>query len=222
MRNRKKRPQGMRRDVGNSVPCKLAHLRGVRCNCTGSKPQQPIALIRCNAALKTEFSSWPKSCAAQLQTARYYHRLIARTYVRLKVTVMYLRQLCTAFAIAGVSCGAVVVIEAAQAQLPLPAAKPPDGPSLFKQQCASCHTTNPSDPPRQGPNLVNIVGRPAGKAEGFRYSAGFAQADFVWDESKLDAWLTNPQGLIAGAIMPYRQARPEIRSALIAYMKELH
>jgi cytochrome c len=133
-----------------------------------------------------------------------------------------MRELCTAVAIAGAFCGAVSTVEIAQAQLPLPAAKPPDGSSLFKQQCASCHTTSLSDPPRQGPTLVNIVGRPAGKVEGFHYSAGFATADFVWDESKLNAWLTNPQALIAGAVMPYRQARPEMRSALIAYMKELH
>jgi cytochrome c len=133
-----------------------------------------------------------------------------------------MRELCTAVAIAGAFCGAVSVVDIAKAQLPLPAVKPPDGPSLFKQQCASCHTTSLSDPPRQGPTLVNIVGRPAGKVEGFHYSAGFASADFVWDESKLDAWLTNPQALIAGAIMPYRQARAEIRGALIAYMKELH
>jgi cytochrome c len=133
-----------------------------------------------------------------------------------------MRELCTAVAIAGAFCGAVSAIGIARAQLPLPAAKPPDGSSLFRQQCASCHTISLSDPPRQGPTLVNIVGRPAGKVEGFHYSAGFATADFVWDESKLDAWLTNPQALIAGAIMPYRQGKPEIRSALIAYMKELH
>jgi cytochrome c len=133
-----------------------------------------------------------------------------------------MRELCTAVAIAGAFCGAVSAVEIAQAQLPLPAVKPPDGSSLFKQQCASCHTTRLSDPPRQGPTLVDIVGRPAGKVEGFRYSPGFATADFVWDENKLDAWLTNPQALIAGAIMPYRQPRAEIRGALIAYMKELH
>ena len=113
-------------------------------------------------------------------------------------------------------------VETAQAQLPLPAARPPDGPGLFKQQCASCHTINPADPPRQGPNLMNIVGRPAGKVEGFSYSAGFAQTGFVWDESRLDAWLTDPQAVIPGAIMPYRQANPEIRRLLIAYLKELH
>jgi cytochrome c len=135
---------------------------------------------------------------------------------------MDLRKRPRASVIAAVSCGAVFAFKAAQAQLPLPAAKPPDGSSLFKQQCATCHATNPGDPQRQGPNLVNIVGRPAGKVEGFHYSAGFAQAEFVWDEGKLDAWLTNPQAVIAGAIMPYRQANPEIRRLLIAYLKELH
>ena len=65
----------------------------------------------------------------------------------------------------------------AGAQMPLPAAKPPDGTTLFKQQCATCHTTNLSDPVRQGPSLFKIVGRPAGKADGFRYSAGFAEAE---------------------------------------------
>jgi cytochrome c len=156
------------------------------------------------------------------KTAGYYHRLIARTYVGHEVTVMDLRKRPKPFVIAAVSCGAVLAFKAAQAQLSLPAAKPPDGSSLFKQQCATCHTTNPSDPQRQGPNLVNIIGRPAGKVEGFHYSAGFAQAEFVWDEGKLDAWLTNPQAVIAGAIMPYRQTNPEIRRLLISYLRELH
>ena len=110
----------------------------------------------------------------------------------------------------------------AEAQLTLPAAKPVDGATLFKQQCATCHTTNPSDPPRQGPDLRNIVGRRAGKAAGFQYSPAFADVNFVWDEAKLDAWLTDPQGLIPGAVMPYRQPKAEIRSAVIAYLQELN
>ena len=58
-------------------------------------------------------------------------------------------------------------------------------------------------------------------AEGFHYSPGFAQADFVWDEAKLDAWLTNPQEVIPGVAMSYRQSKPESRAAVIAYLKEL-
>ena len=119
-------------------------------------------------------------------------------------------------------CGAMLVASAATAQMPLPEAKPPDGPTLFKQQCATCHTNNPSDPVRQGPSLFGVIGRRAGSADGFHYSAGFTKADFIWDDTRLDAWMTNPQAMIPGAVMAYRQAKPEIRAAIIAYLKELH
>jgi cytochrome c len=135
---------------------------------------------------------------------------------------MHMTKLRTTRAIGLGFCGAMLVVEAASAQMPLPAAKPPDGAALFKQQCATCHTTNLTDPVRQGPPLLKIVGRQAGKADGFHYSAGFAKADFVWDEARLDAWLTNPQEVIPGAVMAYRQPKPETRAAIIAYLKELN
>lgn len=130
--------------------------------------------------------------------------------------------LASPFAIGLGFCGAVLAVGTAAAQIPLPAPKPPDGATLFKQQCATCHTTNLTDPARQGPSLFSIVGRRAGTVEGFHYSAGFAKADFVWDEAKIDAWITNPQEMIPGTIMAYRQAKPETRAAIIAYLRELH
>lgn len=119
-------------------------------------------------------------------------------------------------------CAALLAADIAAAQVALPAAKPPDGAALFKQQCATCHTTNLTDAQRQGPALVKMVGRQAGTVEGFRYSPGFSKAGFVWDDGKLDAWLTNPQAVIPGAIMAYRQARPEVRAAIITYLKDLN
>jgi cytochrome c len=119
-------------------------------------------------------------------------------------------------------CSAISAVDAASAQLSLPAARPPDGATLFKQQCGTCHTTSLSDAPRQGPPLVQIVGRPAGKFEGFHYSPGLAQAGFTWDETRLDAWLTDPQAVIPDAVMAYRQAKPETRTAIIAYLKGLN
>jgi cytochrome c len=118
-------------------------------------------------------------------------------------------------------CCVLLNAQTATAQMPLPAQKPPDGAALFRQQCASCHTTNLSDPARQGPSLFNIIGRRAGAAEGFHYSAGFAKVDFAWNEVTLDTWIANPQEMIPGSIMVYRQAKPEIRAAIIAYLKEL-
>ena len=135
---------------------------------------------------------------------------------------MYMTKLRATLAIGIGLCSAALLATTSVAQMRLPDAKPPDGPTLFKQQCATCHTTNLSDPPRQGPSLFGIIGRRVGRTEGFHYSADFAKADFVWDEARLDAWMTNPQAMIPSAVMPYRQAKPEIRAAIIGYLKELH
>jgi cytochrome c len=112
-------------------------------------------------------------------------------------------------------CGALLV-----AQMPLPSAKPTEGATLFKQQCATCHFTKLSEPVRQGPSLFRIVGRPAGKVDDFHYSA--AKADFARDDARLDAWLANPEAIIPGAIVAYRQPKAETRAAIIAYLKELN
>ena len=114
-------------------------------------------------------------------------------------------------------CGALLV-----AQMPLPSAKPTEGATLFKQQCATCHFTKLSEPVRQGPSLFRIVGRPAGKVDGFHYSAGFAKADIARDDARLDAWLANPEAIIPGAIVAYRQPKAETRVAIIPYLKELN
>ena len=135
---------------------------------------------------------------------------------------MYMTKLRATFGTGLCFCSAMLVVSAAMAQMPLPLAKPPDGPTLFKQQCATCHTNNLADPIRQGPSLFGIVGRRAGSADGFHYSSGFAKADFSWDDARLDAWITDPQQMIPGTVMAYRQAKPEFRAAIIAYLKELH
>ncbi len=113
-------------------------------------------------------------------------------------------------------------ISAATAQMALPTQKPLTGAEMFKRQCATCHTTSAADPPRQGPTLAGVFERKAGSIPGFHYSPGFAAADWTWDQAHLDAWLTNPQAVIPGAIMPYRQANAAMRAALIDYLKELH
>ncbi len=116
---------------------------------------------------------------------------------------------------------AVIAVPVALAQFPVPAAKPtPD--ILFRNQCATCHSLNASDPPRQGPNLAGVIGRKAGSVPEFKYSAGFANADFNWDDQRLDAYLTNPQAVIPGAVMPYRQANADTRKSIISYLEAQH
>ena len=108
----------------------------------------------------------------------------------------------------------------AGAQMDVPAAETPDGATLFKRQCATCHSLVANDAPRQGPTLAGVWGRKAGSVEGFRYSPGFVTADFAWDEPHLDAYLDQPQAVVPGAVMPYRQGKPAVRAAIIAYLKE--
>ena len=107
------------------------------------------------------------------------------------------------------------------AQFDVPAAKPPTGEQQFLLQCGTCHTLHASELQRQGPTLEHVYGRRVGSVRGYGYSAGFAKADWAWDDTHLDAWLTNPQAVIPGAVMPYRQAKPEVRAAVIGYLKGL-
>jgi cytochrome c len=74
---------------------------------------------------------------------------------------------------------------------------------LFNNACRTCHTTNKGDN-RLGPNLYKIVGRKAGSLPNYRYSSAMKDADFVWDEAKLDRFIENPDAVIPGNNMkPY-------------------
>ena len=112
---------------------------------------------------------------------------------------------------------------AATAQMPLPAAGPPDGARLFRNQCATCHSINAGDPPRQGPNLSHLVGRKIGAIDGYQYTAGYREAGAsgqVWDEERLDRYLTDPGAMFPGSTMSYRQPKPDLRQGIIGYLKE--
>ena len=109
----------------------------------------------------------------------------------------------------------------AQAQIALPQAEAPDGATLFRRQCGTCHSLVAGEI-RQGPSLAGVYGRKAGTLPGFKYSAGFADTDWVWDDAHLDPYLTNPQAVIKGGVMGYRQANADVRQAIIGYLKEQH
>jgi len=91
----------------------------------------------------------------------------------------------------------------------------------FKKSCGTCHVAVADAPPRQGPNLFGVVGRKAGDVAEFKYSEAFAKGSggIVWDEDTLDRWLADPQSVIPGAIMPYKQADPDKRRLVIEYLK---
>jgi cytochrome c len=92
----------------------------------------------------------------------------------------------------------IALAPAARAQFSPPAPAAPPGPdTLFRNQCGTCHVLSAKEEPRQGPPLGGVVGRKAG-------------------------WLTNPQAVIPGAVMVYRQANPATRHTIIDWLKEQH
>lgn len=86
--------------------------------------------------------------------------------------------------------------------------------------CAACHSLAPGEH-RTGPSLAAVYGRRAGAATGFhRYSKALRQADIVWSEATLDAWLRDPAALVPGTTMAFRGLPDaQVRGDLIAYLQ---
>lgn len=104
------------------------------------------------------------------------------------------------------------------------AADAENGEYLFKTVCASCHSIEPGSH-RTGPSLHKIVGRTAGKAEGFAYSDAFEGAaadELVWTEENLDKFVRRPRSVVRGNKMAYLGLRDDAeRADLLAYLKRM-
>ncbi|MCY1672754.1 cytochrome c family protein [Novosphingobium sp. SL115] len=89
-------------------------------------------------------------------------------------------------------------------------------------RCMACHAVTPGAPNKVGPNLAGVVGRKAGMAKGFRYSAAMTKATAVkWDEATLDKWLTRPASVVPGTSMVFAGLpNAADRKAVIAYLKK--
>jgi len=99
---------------------------------------------------------------------------------------------------------------------------PARGERVF-QRCFACHSVDPKETAKlRGPSLYRILGRPAGRIQGFDYSPALldrARAGLVWDQATLDAYLADPEAIVSGtrmSIPPMRDARE--RADLIAFL----
>ena len=91
------------------------------------------------------------------------------------------------------------------------------GQELYESRCGGCHSL---DANRVGPAHRGVFGRKAGSVPNFNYSPAVKSSTVVWNERTLDAWLTNPQTLIAGQRMNFRVALPQDRADIIGYLRE--
>ena len=97
-----------------------------------------------------------------------------------------------------------------------------DGRAVYDDTCVRCHgllqeqsswhqfipddgtTVDLAVVTPQGPTLNDIVGRPAGIIEGYKYSKGmlaFAETGAVWDRETLDKFLTDSRKFVKGTFM---------------------
>jgi cytochrome c len=124
----------------------------------------------------------------------------------------FIRRCAGAMALAG----AFVVPVQALAQALLPSAS--RGQQLVESRCFACHSL---DAHRTGPALRGVVGRKAGKAEGYFYSEAMAAATHTWTEAGIKAWLTDPEKVVPGQDMNYHLDQAQDREDVVAYLASL-
>jgi cytochrome c len=95
-----------------------------------------------------------------------------------------------------------------------------DGAALYSAQCKSCHG-DAGKGGFAGPALKGVYGRKVAAAPGFAFSAALKAKGGTWNDTGLDAFLTNPGGYAPGGKMFSKVAAPADRAALIAYLKTL-
>jgi cytochrome c len=114
-----------------------------------------------------------------------------------------------------VSCCLAVPGTSQPVSTPSPAAVA--GQALFEKRCTGCHGL---DSAKEGPPLRKVFGRKAGSVVGFEYSDALRNSNFVWDEAKLNQWLTNTESLVHDNNMDFAVPKPEERAEIIQYLKE--
>lgn len=99
-----------------------------------------------------------------------------------------------------------------------------NGQAAFRV-CRACHLVGENAKHAVGPILNNIVGRPAGSAEGYSYSTNLKElgaSGLVWTEQSLDRYLENPKSVVPNGKMVFPGVKDGVeRADLIAYLKTL-
>jgi cytochrome c2 len=94
-----------------------------------------------------------------------------------------------------------------------------EGSELFAARCGGCHDDEEN---RIGPTLVGMFDRPIGSAAGYDYTTSLTGAGGYWTESRLDAFLSDPQAFAPGANMTPSVRESHLRDLIIAYLRHYY
>jgi len=96
-----------------------------------------------------------------------------------------------------------------------------EGKAAFAN-CSACHAVAKDAPNGAGPNLVGIVGKPAGQVAGFAYSDALKASGITWTAAELDGYIADPVAKIPGTTMVAGAiADAAKRQAVIAYLESI-
>lgn len=87
-------------------------------------------------------------------------------------------------------------------------------------KCKACHKVDGAN--ATGPHLNGVVGRPVASVADFSYSDGMKAHGGDWTPEALEAFLTNPKGVVPGTKMSFAGLpKVEDRANVIAYLQSL-
>ena len=92
------------------------------------------------------------------------------------------------------------------------------GQALYQARCTACHAV---DSNKTGPAHRGVMGRRVGSLKGYKYSDEMAQSRLRWTPQTLNAWLQDPEDLVAGQRMGFQVDDAQDRADLIAWLATL-
>jgi glucose/arabinose dehydrogenase/cytochrome c2 len=96
------------------------------------------------------------------------------------------------------------------------------GRTLFRQQCALCHSAEPGDNGgAQGPSLQGVFDRRAASNSAFSYTQALRGSNLTWNAATLERFLTAPTMVVPGTAMVIAVPNQADRDNLITYFEEL-
>ena len=95
------------------------------------------------------------------------------------------------------------------------------GRTLFQQRCQMCHTVTPDGRNGIGPNLKDVVNRPAATAANYAYSAALKGYKQRWTTDALERFLAAPGKVVPGTRMAIAVPDPSQRASVIAFLSSL-
>jgi cytochrome c len=97
-----------------------------------------------------------------------------------------------------------------------------NGKATFNVMCNVCHSVQVTGGPGEGPNLIGLVGRPAGSQPAFtKYSEALKASGLTWTTENLDRFLVSPMAMVPGTFMPMLIPDDKTRADVIAYLATL-